>query len=541
MPVTIRVDEARPNGGFALLRTDNGVALSAVAFEDRSSGLYLGPDGKWVKTPHFFLTEGRGNDTAGLGPEIVDHIPWDTPLCIHAPRGVQIGNAIWTGIPPSAGISAGAVLVDPSVEQASIQQSLEVPQVPSSEPQQTSSSSGNDIKFDPIVPPAMPSEPINLDNHTAKHPGTWTRWLVPIVLGALIVVAGLIGLGRDSQFAKALVCNADGALHNSGWAASIVPCPKSGNGDEQAHNDFLQCLVGKSGCEQKSCAEGYLKAQPSGAYASEVRSAQEQIEKVCLADKGNDRLKQDFSAFNECMRATANVCDQNACVDRFKTRLTVEPYVSSLKQAAQTATQACARLQEEVAFAAFNQCVAQTVPCDTARCAATFTKSYPNSGHIAQVLQVAEQAARTCKQQAPIQKPEPTPPSRTPEAAARSFLSQYYYVSSSQGEAAGNDLSDLFAPTVNFYGKMRTRNDIMIEKRAYNARWDGRRFLVQPDSLSVSCDGDTCRVSGRVQWDFESSLLRRNSRGMSSIEFTFANVLTNPKVISEWSKVDERY
>jgi hypothetical protein len=320
-----------------------------------------------------------------------------------------------------------------------------------------------------------------------------------LALTLVLLASALLGVwyGRNSQWAQSLVCKADGALHDSRWAQEVVPCAKAADPDEQAYNDYLQCNVGKQGCAQKQCADRYISLQPHGKHFESVSSAQSQAAKSCLADQVGKQQAQDFAAFNECMRTTPNVCDQNSCVDRYKGRINAEPYATSLKQAAQTVAQACAGLQEEAAFATFNQCVAQTVPCDTAKCASAFTSRYPSSRHIAQVLQVAEKAAITCKTPTPYKPPEPPPAApRSAEAAAKEFLLRYYYVSSSQGEAAGNDLNDLFASTVNFYGKMRSRSDIMNEKRAYNARWDGRRFVVQPDSISTSCQGDTCHVRG---------------------------------------------
>jgi hypothetical protein len=62
-------------------------------------------------------------------------------------------------------------------------------------------------------------------------------------------------------------------------------------------------------------------------------------------------------------------------------------------------------------------------------------------------------------------------------------------------------------------------------------------------SLSVSCNfaRQICRAMGQVEWDFYSSSRLKRSRGMSSFDLLIANSETNPKVISESSKVEQRY
>lgn len=134
-------------------------------------------------------------------------------------------------------------------------------------------------------------------------------------------------------------------------------------------------------------------------------------------------------------------------------------------------------------------------------------------------------------------------PTRTPQQAANNFLERYYFVSSSAGEAAGARLGDLFAPLVNFYGQQRTGGQIVSEKIQYNARWPGRRFSLRPGTISTICEstGTTCRVTGMVEFDFESAQRNAHSRGLSSFEFVFTNVMTAPVVLAESSKVEQRF
>ncbi len=130
---------------------------------------------------------------------------------------------------------------------------------------------------------------------------------------------------------------------------------------------------------------------------------------------------------------------------------------------------------------------------------------------------------------------------RVLQQLAQTFVSRYYWTSSSDGERSGARLSDLYAPVVNFYGQQRTVSDIMAEKTAYHQRWPNRRFIVKPGSIGVACDAGSggCRVSGLVEFDFDGPA--RSARGISSFEFGVANITSAPRVVSEQSKVEQRF
>lgn len=132
---------------------------------------------------------------------------------------------------------------------------------------------------------------------------------------------------------------------------------------------------------------------------------------------------------------------------------------------------------------------------------------------------------------------------RVIQQIAQTFVSRYYWTSSSDGESAGARLADLYAPVVSFYGRQRTAPDIMAEKLAYNARWPVRRFLIRPGSVAAVCDASSggCRVTGMVEFDFESAARNVRSRGLSSFEFVVGNMMSSPRVVGEQSKVEQRF
>lgn len=126
---------------------------------------------------------------------------------------------------------------------------------------------------------------------------------------------------------------------------------------------------------------------------------------------------------------------------------------------------------------------------------------------------------------------------------AQNFMARYYWVSSTAGESAGTRLGELYGPSVNFYGRQRSISDIMNEKYTYNLRWPTRRFTLRPASTPPTCDRttDSCRVSGLVEWDFESVPRNARSRGVSSFTFDISNVSNNPRVVGESSNVEQRF
>lgn len=552
MTLTVSSDTTKPGGGFAILRLDGSSLPNEIALEDRSSGLYLAEAGKWSKQPTYFKVDPVDANSVRLGPEIVDFMPSDTPVAVYAAAGGVVGNVVWTEIRPSAGAASGDVLPD-RVELDFAKAGVDAIAVAERSPPRSAPlpplSLDTPIPPPPVIPPVPPVAPAVAAPSATPRIASLRKWLV--IAGVVVLALAALATMRNSELAQRLVCNADGPLHEVGIARAIVSCPvpeapkapKAPNMEELAYNDFLKCLAGKPGCAQKVCADNYLSAFPSAAHSGDVSSAKHEMERVCQADADSKTSASDFAAFNECIRATANACDRGGCVERFRNRLTTEPYASGLRQAARSASTECKRSQEEAAFATFNQCVAANEACDTAKCASAFTSAFPTSTYVSRVLQVAENSARICANGKVPPQTQPQAPTESAEQAARNFISRYYYVSSSQGEAAGERLETLYAPEVNFYNERKSRDSIINEKIAYNRRWDNRRFYMQQDSLSASCNstGQICRVVGRVEFDFYSSLLSKASRGVSSFDFLISNALTAPKVIAELSKVEKRF
>ena len=328
MPLTLTSDPSRPGGGYAILQVDTGAAPASLAFEDRSTGLFLAPGGKWTKQPHHFDVERIDAMRVRLGPDIVDHVDADAILALHRQDAGVLGVQVWPAIRPSAGAASGDVMPD-RVEMAIVSAIGDSPLR---------------LRLRPNRPPRPHRRrwrlfrrrlrrPVRLE--FAPKPAEPARrggLLKPILIanGLLLLILGLFAF-RGTDAAKALVCEPTGALYGIGIVKSLVACAEKAAVDpeETAYNDFLQCVPGQPACAQKRCGDAYLSAFVYGAHAAKVRAASAASQQACEAEAEKNNAAKIFSEFNDCMRITINVCNRSQCVDRYRYKLTTEPYASS--------------------------------------------------------------------------------------------------------------------------------------------------------------------------------------------------------------------
>ncbi len=547
MTMNFKSDTSRPGGGYAILAIDTDLLPISLAIEDRSNCLFLGLGGKWTKQPHYFKVEMVDSTSVRLGPEIVDYVEADTIVGLHGEGGKLLGVQVWPAIRPSAGASSGFVMpnrLEMAVATAVAEVVAATPAAASATPAHSPVATFDELPPLPQPPLMSNIEPIVPRLKPAGHS---SGLLKPLLIGngvALLILFLVFFRGTDA--ARGLVCEPNSPLAGAEIAKTLISCPAKPafNPEAAAYTDYLQCLPSKPVCAQKACSDVYLSKVPIGNHAEQVRAAAAESQRSCVADADKKTAADNFAAFNECLRANPNVCSRAQCVDRFRYKLTIEPYASSLRQAADLAANDCRRQQEDAGFAEFNRCVAGAAACDTARCASAFTSANPTSAYISRVLQTAENAARTCAAARPAPQQLPSPPQvNSAEQATRSFIARYYYSSSSQGEAAGASLSNFFASNVTFYGKPMSGAAVMREKSNYNKRWNQRSFSLRDDSLSVVCNssGGVCRATGQVLFDVASTSPQRNARGLSSFDFLVADPQSDPKVVGESGNVLQRY
>jgi hypothetical protein len=110
MSLRVKHDSSKVGGGYAILSSSDQALPISVAIEDRSNGLFLCKGGDWAKTRVYHSVDPIDEKTVRLGPDIVDHIPSDTPIAIFAGDASRIGVLVWKQIQPSAGLSTGNVI-----------------------------------------------------------------------------------------------------------------------------------------------------------------------------------------------------------------------------------------------------------------------------------------------------------------------------------------------------------------------------------------------------------------------------------------------
>jgi hypothetical protein len=90
-------------------------------------------------------------------------------------------------------------------------------------------------------------------------------------------------------------------------------------------------------------------------------------------------------------------------------------------------------------------------------------------------------------------------------------------------------LSQYYAPQVNFYGGVISREKVMVEKRKFSLRWPVRHYTITPNSMAAQCDNEGCSVIGVVNWDATSQERGAHSTGSAN----FAYRIVNGVIVSE--------
>jgi hypothetical protein len=122
------------------------------------------------------------------------------------------------------------------------------------------------------------------------------------------------------------------------------------------------------------------------------------------------------------------------------------------------------------------------------------------------------------------------------------LANSYLRIWSSSNEAALQDVHEVYAPRVNFYGRMMDRRGITAEKMRFVRRWPLRRYALRPGTTRVDCDpaSRTCLVRTLINWTAASPHTRRVSRGVSEFKLGVGFVGPQPLVIYEGGRVVSR-
>jgi hypothetical protein len=126
---------------------------------------------------------------------------------------------------------------------------------------------------------------------------------------------------------------------------------------------------------------------------------------------------------------------------------------------------------------------------------------------------------------------------------AMDFISDYFDHWSDLDARAIGYFGDIYAETVDFYGRPTDRDEVMKAKQQFIARWPTRVYTVHADSLRITCDegASNCEIRGLVDFEYLDSRHGARSMGVTDFligaRFTSAGEITifreNAKVVSQ--------
>jgi hypothetical protein len=137
--------------------------------------------------------------------------------------------------------------------------------------------------------------------------------------------------------------------------------------------------------------------------------------------------------------------------------------------------------------------------------------------------------------------------SKPPDVAAMRDLSadlanSYLRIWSSSDAAALEDVHEVYASRVNFYGRVLDRRGITAEKMRFVKRWPIRRYSLRPGTTRVDCNETrrACFVRTLIDWEAASPTRQAVSRGVSEFKLGIGFAGPRPLVIYEGGKVIAR-
>ena len=130
-------------------------------------------------------------------------------------------------------------------------------------------------------------------------------------------------------------------------------------------------------------------------------------------------------------------------------------------------------------------------------------------------------------------------PALTMEQRSAQFTRSYLRVWSSNSSAAIEQVPQMYAPRVLFYGRVLDRRGLIREKQRFARRWPIRHYEHRPDAMRITCEAHParCVVRSVINWRAENPSRRVASRGSSRFEQGIDLSAANPVVFREGGSV----
>jgi curved DNA-binding protein CbpA len=129
------------------------------------------------------------------------------------------------------------------------------------------------------------------------------------------------------------------------------------------------------------------------------------------------------------------------------------------------------------------------------------------------------------------------PSSDALEERALSFISAQISAWSSASATELPSFANAYADRVLYYGSLKSRQAVLVDKRHLLERWPERLYEMQPDSVTVQCTADVCKVNGLIDWQTRSPRRAASASGIARFEYQLALAGAAFNIIGESSAV----
>jgi hypothetical protein len=122
------------------------------------------------------------------------------------------------------------------------------------------------------------------------------------------------------------------------------------------------------------------------------------------------------------------------------------------------------------------------------------------------------------------------------------LANSYLRIWSSSDAGALADVHEIYAPRVNFYGRMMDKRALTAEKMRFVRRWPIRRYSLRPGTTRVDCNPNArgCVVKTMIDWEAAAPRRGAVSRGVSAFELGVGFSGPQPLVVYEGGRVVRR-
>jgi len=141
----------------------------------------------------------------------------------------------------------------------------------------------------------------------------------------------------------------------------------------------------------------------------------------------------------------------------------------------------------------------------------------------------------------PARPPEPVPQAGVAlEHRAVAFLNDYYRAWSMPNSTAIPTVNNMFAESVDFYGKHRSFDEIWAERAELFQLWPERLYALQGETVSASCNPPYCYVSGEYTWQVHNPGTGARRSGLANVRVTLRETAVGFRIVAEDGRVLRR-